>query len=124
MDSGTTSLPVLRRGKRLLKKMLNGIEGRNTKDLTLNNVVVIKGFYSNIISKARLFEIGVWYYGLDCTLRYRGLIESVVIKQMERRFNLVIFKYNTLLSYFSLLSVMPISLARILMFLTINRSIQ
>ena len=41
--------PILKRGERVLKKVLNGLNSKNIVDLKLKNIVVIKGFYINII---------------------------------------------------------------------------
>ena len=42
-------LPILRYRERVLKKVLNSLNSKNTIDLKLKNIVVIKGFYINII---------------------------------------------------------------------------
>jgi hypothetical protein len=54
VEAGSLSLPILRRSKRVIKKALNSIASLNLKDLTLSDIIIIKGFYINIISKARL----------------------------------------------------------------------
>jgi hypothetical protein len=54
VEAGSFSLLILRRGKRVIKKALNSIASLNLKDLTLLNIIVVKGFYINIISEARL----------------------------------------------------------------------
>ena len=56
VEAGTSRIPILGRGKRLLSKVLEGLDGARTTDLVLNDVAIIKGFYVNIISKARLLE--------------------------------------------------------------------
>jgi len=43
------SLLILRYSKRVIKKALNSIASLNSKDLVLLNVIVVKGFYINII---------------------------------------------------------------------------
>ena len=42
-------LPILKRRERVLKKVLNSLNNKNTMDLKLKNIVIIKGFYINII---------------------------------------------------------------------------
>ena len=42
-------LPILKRKERVLKKVLNGLNSKNTIDLKLKNIIVIEGFYINII---------------------------------------------------------------------------
>ena len=57
------------RGIRTIKKVLTRVNELNTKDLKLYDVVLVKGFYTNIISEARLGKNKVWFYGLDYILR-------------------------------------------------------
>jgi hypothetical protein len=52
VKAGSFSLPILGRGKRVIKKVLNNIASPNSEDLTLSNIIVIKGFYINIVSEA------------------------------------------------------------------------
>jgi hypothetical protein len=59
VEAGSFSLPILRRGKRVIKKVLNSIASPNLKDLTLLNIIIIKGFYINIIFEARLNKVKV-----------------------------------------------------------------
>ena len=42
-------LLILRRRERVLKKVLNSLNSKNIIDLKLKNIVVVKGFYINII---------------------------------------------------------------------------
>ena len=56
MKAGITSLPIIRRGTYIIKNVVNRPAGPRTKDLILYNIIVIKGFHVNIISKARLAE--------------------------------------------------------------------
>jgi hypothetical protein len=43
----------------MLRGILNGASGDSKRDLILKNVVVVKGFYTNIISEAKLLLVGV-----------------------------------------------------------------
>ena len=43
------SFPILRYKEKVLKKVLNSLNSKNIIDLKLKNIVVIKGFYINII---------------------------------------------------------------------------
>ena len=52
VEAGSFSLLILRYNKRVIKKALNNIANLNLKDLTLSDIIVIKGFYINIISEA------------------------------------------------------------------------
>lgn len=109
VEAGTTAFPITARGTRVIKNVLNGARGPNTEDLVLKNVVCVEGFHVNIISEARLKQAGVWYMGLDCTLRYGALDKSVVVKQLVRRHNLVFLEYKPLSTYTSDQMVIPTS---------------
>jgi hypothetical protein len=77
--------------------MLYGKNGRNTEDLLLKDVVVVKGFHVNIISEARLNEKGLWYLGLDSSLRVgylEQLDKSIMVASLKRKFNLTFVKYK------------------------------
>ena len=50
--------------------------------------------------------------------------KSVMFKQLKRIYNLVFLKYKLLFTYLEILSEVPTSIARILMFLTIERSVK
>jgi hypothetical protein len=54
IEASSFSFLILGYSKRLIKKVLNSITSPNLKDLTLSNIIIIKGFYINIISEARL----------------------------------------------------------------------
>ena len=54
IKASSSSLPILGYSKRVIKKALNSIASLNSEDLTLLDIVIIKGFYINIISEARL----------------------------------------------------------------------
>ncbi|KAI9052098.1 hypothetical protein LZ554_004351 [Drepanopeziza brunnea f. sp. 'monogermtubi'] len=57
----TSSLPVIGRSTRVFKGALNGPNRPGTKDLTLKNVAIVKGFNINIISKALLSKAAPSY---------------------------------------------------------------
>jgi hypothetical protein len=42
-----------------MKGLLDGLKGARIVDLKLINVVLVKGFYINIVSEARLLSAGV-----------------------------------------------------------------
>jgi hypothetical protein len=54
VQAGTESFLVVGRGTRTIKKVLIGVNGLNTKDFKLYDVVFVEGFYINIISEVRL----------------------------------------------------------------------
>jgi hypothetical protein len=59
VEAGSSSLPILGRGIKVIRKAINGAISLNIKDLRLFDIIIIKGFYINIISEARLSKIGV-----------------------------------------------------------------
>jgi hypothetical protein len=59
VKAGSSSLPILGRGTRVIRNTLSRASGLVTVDLTLKDIVVVKGFYVNIISEARLRALGV-----------------------------------------------------------------
>jgi hypothetical protein len=54
VEAGSFSLPILGHSKRVIKKVLNSVASPNSEDLTLSDIIVVKGFYVNIVSEARL----------------------------------------------------------------------
>jgi hypothetical protein len=59
IKAGSFSLLILRYSKKVIKKVLNSIASLNSEDLTLSGVIIIKGFYINIVSEARLNKVRV-----------------------------------------------------------------
>ena len=59
IDASSLSLPILGRGTRVIKDYLNRERGLGTEDLTLYDIVVVEGFYINIVSEARLYVAGI-----------------------------------------------------------------
>ena len=59
VEAGSSSLLILGRSIRVIKKAINGAAGLNIKDLRLSDVIIVKGFYVNIVSEARLNKIRV-----------------------------------------------------------------
>jgi hypothetical protein len=68
IEAGSLSLLILGRGIKVIKKAINKAIGLNIKDLHLSDIIVIEGFYINIVSEACLNKIGVSYYKLDYLL--------------------------------------------------------
>ena len=99
VEAGVSSIPISGFGKRTMKNLLNGARGPGTEDLVLSEVALVEGFHVNIVSEALLLEKKVWYSGFDCTLKYGEPSNSVVIKKLERRFQLVFVEYKRLSSY-------------------------
>ena len=59
MQVGSFSLPILRYRERVLKKVLNSSNSKNIIDLKLKNIVIVKGFYINIILIVLLHAISI-----------------------------------------------------------------
>jgi hypothetical protein len=55
----SSSLLILGCNIKVIKKAINKAISPNIKDLRLFNIIVIKGFYINIVSEACLNKIGV-----------------------------------------------------------------
>jgi hypothetical protein len=55
VEASTTSLPILRRGTRTFKGLLNGTKGKKV-DFILFNVALVKGFLVNIVLKALFYK--------------------------------------------------------------------
>ncbi len=119
VDTGTQSILIIGRGLQVIKNYLVGEKGPNTQDLVFLNVVVIEGFYINIVSEALLLKAGLWFSRKDYMLRQEELGNSVVIKQLERYTNLVFFKYKH--RSYSSIPLYILSTYIALMFLTISR---
>ena len=51
--------PILRHRERILKKVLNSLNSKNIIDLKLKNIVIVKGFYINIILIVLLRAISI-----------------------------------------------------------------
>ena len=56
---GSFSLLILKYKERVLKKVLNSLNSKNIVDLKLKNVVVVKGFYINIILIVLLYATSI-----------------------------------------------------------------
>jgi hypothetical protein len=53
------SLLILGYGIKVIRKAINRATGPNIKDLHLFDIIIIKGFYINIVFEAYLNKIGV-----------------------------------------------------------------
>jgi hypothetical protein len=59
VEVGTQSIPIVSYKTRLIKGILNRLNSLKIVNLKLLNIIVVKGFYINIISKALLFKKGL-----------------------------------------------------------------
>ena len=79
VKAGITSFLIIRHNTRIIKNVINKPAGPYTKDLILYNIIVIKGFHINIISKACLVKKKAWYYGYNLIVRLGDYKENVVL---------------------------------------------
>ncbi|RYO77619.1 hypothetical protein DL764_010202 [Monosporascus ibericus] len=121
VEAGSSSLPISGTGERVIKGALLGASGKPQHDLILKDVVVVEGFHVNIVSEALLKRAGIWYCGLDCSLRKGEINKSVVLAKLTQVHNLAFLEYKPLSSYSSSPPVIPQSPAGILMLPTIRR---
>jgi hypothetical protein len=59
IEAGSSSFLILRYSIKVIKKALNGTNSLSLANLVLNNIIIIKGFYINIILEARLYKARV-----------------------------------------------------------------
>jgi hypothetical protein len=90
----------------------------------LRDVVVVKGFYINIVLEALLFEKGVWVYKLDSTLRIGTKQENIVLIKLKRIYKVNFLKYKPISTYLDALSEIPTSACRVLIYSTLERKIK
>ncbi len=69
VKAGIQTIPIIRQGTRIIKNCLLGKTGVNTQDLVLSNIVVVEGFYINIVLEALLLKAGLWFSGINYLLR-------------------------------------------------------
>ncbi|KAG6081818.1 hypothetical protein E4U15_002759 [Claviceps sp. LM218 group G6] len=96
LEAGASKFQISGRGTRLMRKALRGNNGAKSVDLVLHDVAVVEGFHVNIVSESRLVKKGVWYCGLDCTLRFGSMHNSRIMAHLFRRHNLVFLEYKPL----------------------------
>ncbi|KAL9561819.1 hypothetical protein ACKAV7_014081 [Fusarium commune] len=99
VEAGDTSFPILGKGTRVIHKIVNGPSGTKTQSLTLSDVVVVEGFHTNIVSEALLRTSGAWYSGFDCSLRWGSPQESVVLIQLQRKYNVLVLQFKPVSAY-------------------------
>lgn len=75
--------------KRLLKNMLINKNSFNIKDLKLINIIIIKGFYVNIILKVKFKKKKVWYNKLNYFLKIKIIKKNKLLYKFIKKFNLI-----------------------------------
>jgi hypothetical protein len=107
VEAGTQSIPIVGRGIRLIKGILNGPNSPKTVNLKLLNIAVVEGFHANIVSEALLREKGLWFNRLDDTLRFGTEGNNKIMATLIRRSNLIFLEYKPLQSCPSVPSCIP-----------------
>jgi hypothetical protein len=79
IKAGITSLPIIGYSIRIIKNIINRPIEPYTKNLILYNIIIIKGFYINIISEACLAEKKAWYYRYNFIVRLGDYKENIVL---------------------------------------------
>jgi hypothetical protein len=59
IESGFSNLLIFSYKTCILKGILNRANNSSKRDLVLNNIAIVKGFYTNIVSKAKLLLVGI-----------------------------------------------------------------
>ena len=59
MQVSSFSLSILKYKEKVLKKILNNLNNKNIINLKLKNIIVIKGFYINIILIVLLYTTSI-----------------------------------------------------------------
>jgi hypothetical protein len=119
VEARTSMLLITRRGTRTFKGLFNKRDGKRV-NLVLRDVVIVKGFYINIVSEALLFKKGVWVYRLDSTLCIRTKQENIVLIKLKRIYKVNFFKYKPIFTYLDALSEISTSTYKVLIYLTLE----
>ena len=98
----TSRLNISRYNKYIIRKIFNRTRGLKTEDLILYNIIVIKGFYINIVLYTLLQKVGIQYYSFDYTLRFKDKKESIVIIYLLLKYNLTFLEYKPFSIYISI----------------------
>jgi hypothetical protein len=86
------------------------------------DIIVVKDFYINIIAEVVLLKKGIWCSGYNAILRFRPVKESIVVRELKYKFNIVFFKYKPLSNYLKLLYEVLIS-APVLVYPALKREL-
>jgi hypothetical protein len=119
----TFILLITRHGTRIFKGLFNKRDSKRV-NLVLRDVVVVKGFYINIVSKAHFFKKGVWVYKLDSTLRIGTKQENIVLIKLKRIYKVNFLKYKLISTYLDALSEIPTSVYKVFIYLTLEQKIK
>jgi hypothetical protein len=59
VESSFSNLPIFGYKTYILRGILNRVSSSSKRDLVLNNIAIVKGFYTNIVSKAKLLLVSI-----------------------------------------------------------------
>jgi hypothetical protein len=59
VESSFSNLLILSYKTYILRGILNGASSSSKRDLVLNNIAIVKGFYTNIVSEFKLLLAGI-----------------------------------------------------------------
>jgi len=59
VESGSRNLFIFRHETYIIKGIFNRVNNSSKRDFVLNNVVIVEGFYINIVFKAKLLLAGI-----------------------------------------------------------------
>ena len=59
MQVSSSFFPILKYREKVLKKVLNSLNSKNIINLKLKNIVIVKGFYINIILIVLLYTTSI-----------------------------------------------------------------
>lgn len=93
---GDSSIAVAARGTRTITDVCLDENGNQTKALKLLNVAVIPYFHVNIVSATLMRKTGLWFCGVDETVRWGSLQDSVVIMRLHLEDDLHFVEYKPL----------------------------
>ena len=85
--------------------MLNSLNSKNIINLKLKNIVIIKGFYINIILIVLLYTTSIWLYSLNNSFRYRTKGANIVLATLLIKYNILFLKYKPCSFYFNTLFI-------------------
>jgi hypothetical protein len=84
------------------------------------NIVIVKGFYINIVLEALLFKKNIWVYKLDSTLYIRTKQENIVFIKLKRIYKVNFLKYKPISTYLDALFEILISIYKVLIYSTLK----
>ena len=82
-----------------MNKLFNSLTREAIEDLEFYNIVVVEGFYMNIVSQVLLRNVGYQTYNQELMLLQGEPRKEVVIKKLVVEQNLTFLEYKSLFNY-------------------------